>query len=130
MKRLTKDQLKSKADLVAALRKAEGVLTEAVEEFNAKLVELFEPVERALEGLNGARDDARSFAEEVVSSMEDYASDRSDRWRESDAGQEFDSWRGEWENVNVDSVELDAPEPLEAPDGTADDYEALQEEVG
>lgn len=130
MKRLSKQQVKTKADLVERLRKTNSDLQAAIDQYNAQLDTVLDPLVSAIDAANEARDDARTFAEEVVGEMQDYAGERSDKWHESDAGSDFDSWQNEWEAINLDEVDIDLPEPIDAPDDSvADDFEALPEEA-
>jgi hypothetical protein len=49
-----------------------------------------------------------------VSELEHYASDRSDRWQNSERGQSHETWKQEWEALDVPSLdaidEIDEPE--------------------
>lgn len=76
MKRLTKKQLATKA-------------------------ELFERAEAALAELEAARQDFEVFRDETYSDMDDYHCGRSERWQESEAGEAFYTWMSEWQSLEL-----------------------------
>ena len=51
--------------------------------------------------------------DEIVSEMEHYASDRSDRWQNSERGQSHEAWKQEWEVLDV--TVLDAIDEIDEP---------------
>jgi hypothetical protein len=55
-----------------------------------------------------------AFRDEIVSEMEYYASDRSDRWQKSERGQRHEAWKQEWEGLDVTA--LDAIDKIDEPE--------------
>jgi len=116
---------KDRNALVTRLHDSKGDLDAVIEVYNAKLAELFALVQEALEVYNATIWDAQSFRTDLVSELEGYRDERSDKWQESDRGQAFEDWIQEWENLDLDEVTIDEPEPLETPDVChADDLDA------
>lgn len=125
MKRLSKQQQQTRSQLIEALRKAQSKLAKAVDDANAIIDN---EIAGAVDAYNEALGELSSFRDEIVGEMETYADERSDKWRESEAGSSYEEWKNEWEGLDMD--ELDQFEPLESPEPShADDAEALPEEV-
>lgn len=78
----------------------------------------FEAVEQAVEQYNDKLSAARDFRDDIVSQMDDYASDRSEKWPESETGQAFAEWKSQWEDGTLEDISLD-----EAPHGEFQDWE-------
>lgn len=124
MFKLTKAELAQRADLVAALSIASGVLTDAIDEFNASLAAAREKLESIVNDYNETLSKARDFAEDIAQSRRDEWNDKSERWQESEAGQNANAFVDEWEGIELDDIEIEFPEPIEEPDIThGDDLE-------
>ena len=54
--------------------------------------------------------EATSFADDMVNAMEDYISEKSEKWADGDKGQAYDSWKSEWESVDLTEIDLFEPE--------------------
>ena len=55
-----------------------------------------------------------AFRDEIVSEMEHYASDRSDRWQKNERGQRHEAWKQEWQGLDV--AALDAIDEIDEPE--------------
>ncbi|GAA5666125.1 hypothetical protein Brsp07_04634 [Brucella sp. NBRC 14130] len=107
MKKLSKQDIARRDAIIrkladAALRLAaeHEALSDAVEKFNGRIDEYNEQLE-----------EARGFAEDMVSEMDNYMSERSERWQDGDTGQAYSDWKSEWENVELDELEhVEVPE--------------------
>lgn len=88
----------------------------ALETFNKTVEQAWGDVSDALGNLNIVLEAARSFRDDLVSSMDDYASDRSEKWQDGDGGAAYDSWKNEWESADLDYVFADAPDPVDVQD--------------
>ena len=99
-----------------AIRKTRDELDAAVEKFNARNAESLVPVEAAIDKLNAALIAAAEWRDGVTQEMERYAVDRSERWRESEAGQNFKLWKDQFLGLFLDEIELEKPDDLEIPD--------------
>lgn len=132
MKRLTKQNVKEKADLAHKAQDAYAELDRAIEQFNSEMhksfVALIEPL---VTKLNEALSDIREFCEARIAEMDDFKDARSERWLDSEPGQNYQCWRDEWDAVqsNLDDVRLDEPEEIDTPDVDIDSFDSLNEEV-
>lgn len=130
MNRLSKVQEREKAEHVHAVREKQEALEKAIEQFNAVVAEASGPVETALEELNGAIRSADEWRSEISTAQEEKYDNASERWQESDRGNDYQSWKEGW-GTEFAEVELEFPDELEAPDCTvADDIENLPDEPG
>lgn len=124
MKRLSKEHERQKALNVEALNKAAEAVRAAVAAVNAEIGAKLNP---AIDAYNAALSDAEQFKDEIAGEMDSYMDDRSDNWRNGDAGQTYDSWKSEWEGF--DATELGSIEEIEEPEmDHADNLEQLQHE--
>ncbi len=57
-----------------------------------------------------------AFRDDIVSQMDEYMSDRSEKWQESAAGQNYEAWKSEWENAQIEPIEIEMPEEIARPD--------------
>lgn len=137
MKKLSKAQQEQRADLIRRLNEAKDLVEEACDEHQPKITEVVDAakaaIERAVAAYNEVLAEAREFAEQAASDMDSYASERSEKWQESDKGSDYASWKDEWEGFSPDDVEppsIVTPD-LEPPDMShAEDLEALPDEPG
>jgi hypothetical protein len=107
MKRLTKADSEQQDSLVRNLTEKADTVREVLEKINALIRgELNE----AINEYNGIITDADEFRNEIVGRMDDYVNARSEKWSDSDAGQNYNAWKDTWENVQLDQIEL--PEEL------------------
>ncbi|MFP3443222.1 hypothetical protein R0K18_36360, partial [Pantoea sp. SIMBA_133] len=64
-----------------------------------------------IDAYNEQLEEARGFAEDMVSEIDSYMSDRSERWQDGDTGPAYSDWKSEWENVALDELEhVEVPE--------------------
>lgn len=131
MKNLSKEQVKLKADLVLSLstemdelktavvayneKKAEAfaALDKAVADFNSAMSEAWGEVGAAVESYNEEVTKARDFASEIAGDIESYYDDKSDKWKESERGESYSSWKDEWQGISLDDLELEQPSEIE-----------------
>lgn len=130
MNKISKDQSTHHTHVSQALNAAREALTTAVEAFNTKRAEAFAEVTTAAEKLNTELNAARELRDEVVSDMEGYTSDRSEKWAESEAASAFADWQSAWEGLDLDDVEVDEPEDLEAPEVDAEAFDQAPTDKG
>lgn len=69
------------------------------------LHEKWSEYQEALSELNGAIQDARELRDEVTGEMEGYYDERSDKWRQSEAGDQYGEWKSAWDEIALDDVE-------------------------
>ena len=111
MKKLSKQRLAEKAEWIKKLGEARGDLENAVSDYNQIVA------------------DAAAWRDEIVSEMEDYANERSEKWPESDAGQAFESWKQEWESASIEEADVEIPEPVDLDLPCDDDLDGLPDEA-
>lgn len=128
--RLSKEEFQQRAALVEKLEAGATALANAVETYNAALEAAKGPLEAALEVYNELLDEARGFAQDVASQADQDISEKSERWQESDKGQAAQEWKGEWEDLSLDDVEIELPEPIDFGElQHAGDLESAPEEM-
>lgn len=91
------EELEKKAELIG---KANEVVAEAVAEYNEAL------------------EKAREFRDEIVGAMQEYHSERSEKWQEGDAGSAYQEWIDAWEAMELD--ELPEPDEIDIPEHAAE----------
>jgi len=122
MNRLSKGQKQQRADLVTRLNDAAEVVKAAVSAVNA---EIAGKLNSAIGNYNLVVSVVEAFREEIVSEMEHYATDRSDRWQKSERGQRHEAWKEEWEGLDVTA--LDAIDAIDEPEMShANEFESLR----
>lgn len=94
MKRLTKDQLKRKGELVNRIDDLHSQLNAAIEE-------------------------AEELRDEIHTAMEEYYDARSEKWQEGETGEDYKEWMDEWE-TEFETVECDVSSNL---DGLSNEFE-------
>jgi hypothetical protein len=114
--RLSKQQESARDALAARMDAAGEALAQAVARYNEATAALYVAVEAATEQANAVLEDARVYAEAVADEIEQAIEEKSERWQESEAGDNYRAWLDEWRGVGLDDVEADAPAELDAPD--------------
>lgn len=129
MKRLSKIQLKRHEELSGKLSSAKEDLDDAITSFNEK-VELLhnDLLQSKVDAFNEAIRQANEFTEEIHSEQEDYESERSDNWRDGDAGSAYQDWMSQWE-MELEELELEPPTPFDEVEIETDNFANLDTEV-
>jgi hypothetical protein len=128
VKNLTKAQLIKKTELTDAIQKAQEVLEAKIATFNEIKATEWCEVEDALAKLNDEVEEFNDFRQEIVDEQNEYYEGKSERWQESDAGQDYDAWRQEWDNEISTANDIDEPDDATFDETPADDIENLREE--
>ncbi len=118
MRRLSKEQRKRKDDLVKAMAAQEDAYSTALCVYNERVAEAFAEVERERGEYDGAQANIRDFMQELAADMEAYQDEKSDAWREGEAGERYEEWRQRWEDEIGEPEELEAPPSLDEPSET------------
>lgn len=129
MKKLSKTQLKDKAKHSTDVFDAHAALEAAINKFNETIEAAKADVETAVTEYNEKLSAARDFCGEIVSEMDSYEGERSDKWQESDAASSFQEWKGEWENIELEDFEPEFPDAMEVPDNPQEALDCLPDEV-
>jgi len=111
MQKLSKAQIKERDDLSAKLSEAGDVLNAAITKYNEAIKAAYEDVEKAMSEFNTAVIEARDFVEQVHSDIENYYDDKSEKWQESERGQNYSSWRDAWSEAISELNEVEYSEP-------------------
>lgn len=128
--KFSKQDIKDRDDVVDAARKKLGILNGAIEQFNADVAEKWAEVEEALNDYNGAISDAYEFVDRVKTEFNDAYEEKSEKWQEGDRGSAAREWIDSFDSVELEQVEMDAPEPLEEVSGEGlDALENLETEA-
>lgn len=100
MKKLTKQQLATRRDLIAKLEIQSAALQSAVDVYNA-----------AIASYNAVLSEAREMCDDILSTMEEYFDGRSESWQESDKAQSYSAWQDAWNEIVLD--DLDQLDPVD-----------------
>jgi hypothetical protein len=124
--KLSKDQSAERVDLAAELRARAEAVNVAIAAFNGGVEPLCRAVAEAQAGYNATLDLARALAAGIAETAQAQFDAKFWRWRASEAGIRVHSWIDAWEMMNLEKLDLDLPEPLEAldPDLHAREIEA------
>lgn len=113
MTKLTKKDIAERDNLTAELRDKRATLDEAIEAYNTAAATAWSTVEEALAAYNEAFVPAVAWVEEKGDAIAEYIGGKSDKWQESNRGEQFGTWREAFERFDGDAIELDKPEELE-----------------
>lgn len=126
--KLNKD---NKADVqghLADLVKLKKDLNAKIEEFNEALEAKGTAITEALEAFNEKLNDIESWRDDFTGELQSLFDEKSERWQDSDAGYAAQDFIDSWQNLSLDAVELELPEPFEPME--FDVIEELQETSG
>lgn len=128
MKILSMAQIEKRREVVEGLRSAVESVNEAIEEFNEAAEKAFGAVASSVSEYNEALRAAVDFVEEVTSDAKCYFDERSEAWQEGEVGRQYQDWISEWENLNLEEMEVDQPDNLdEVTDDLAQEIEDIAE---
>lgn len=113
MKKLSKAQEHQRQSLCAEVEQKRDALEEQVQLFNHTLAEEWIKVEARLADVNDAIGSLNAFIDDITDEMDGYLSERSERWQESDVGQDYDAWKQQWQEAKLSEAELEAPADVE-----------------
>jgi hypothetical protein len=115
MKSLSKPQLRERDELDTKLTQRAQLLRDAVAAFNGAMAESFKDVEAARDAYNQVVVEANEWQSNIVSDMESYQADRSEKWQEGEEGQAYQSWMDAF-GEELEELDLPLPEDMESPD--------------
>jgi hypothetical protein len=78
-----------------------------VREANEKISQLVEVINTAQETYNDSLNAVKNFVNDMVGDMESYYDEKSDKWKESDKGNEYSEWKSLWADLLDSENELD-----------------------
>lgn len=124
--KLTKKEISDREELVSILNEK----CDAFEQVQADAVlgnATADDLSTALAAVVVAVSNAETFRDEVATRFRDEYNEKSEKWVESDKGNEVDGFISEWESVSFDEPNLDEPLELEL-ENYAEVLEELPEE--
>lgn len=116
MKKLSKADIAKRDKFAAEIDELRSSLESTLTIFNAAVSNAFTPVLAATEELNAKIEEVGGWRDDLVGEMQSYYDERSEKWQESDAASEYDSWKSEFESLDCDAISIDEPEAIELPD--------------
>lgn len=130
MKKLSKDDLKAREEVTGKLKTAFDELTEAVSRYNDIMATEWATVEEAQNNYNEAVSAAGAWCEGIVSQIDDYVSDKSEKWQEGEKAEAYENWKSAYDDVDCSESELSQPDELSVEvENPAESIEGLPEEV-
>jgi uncharacterized coiled-coil DUF342 family protein len=131
MKALSKKDAKRKAELVGEIQDKATELSTAVAKFNEELAKLRDDLTATVNDYNEVVQTAEEFRADMLSQMQSYFDEKSERWQEGEAGQAYQQWINDWEGTPLTQIDLDLPDDISEPsdeasaelEGLADDPE-------
>lgn len=118
--KLSKAQIKERADLTAVLREAGEAYNRAAEVFNAAVEAAWDGLHVAQLNYNAAISDAQQFCADLAEDKRDEYDDKSERWQNGDTGQAASDWIDAWDVVEFEELDTEKPEPVDLIEDTSD----------
>ena len=130
MKKLDKAHMATRDELVKRLNDCFSVLDNTIEAFNAKVADEWNQVEEAQVEYNQVLSELADWRDQIVSEIDEYVSERSEKWQEGEKASAYESWKSEFENLDFSECQLSAPDEVTLDvENPADAIEGLPEEV-
>ena len=126
MRKLDKVQIARKDKLASKFQDLYSELDAAVQEFNAAMSAQWGKVEQAITAYNEAIQEANELKQEIVSDIDNYMGEHTERWLESEKGWEYDVWKGEFEE-DFSEIIVERPEELDI--SNVDDHEDIMNQL-
>lgn len=111
--KITKAQIAERDALVTDIRAKADALEAAITAYNDGIEKLATALSEAAEEYNGALADVQDFVSGVAEDGRAEFEEKSERWQEGEKGQYADAWLQQWESLELEDFEFDAPEPVE-----------------
>ena len=112
MTKLTKEQIKEREALSANIRKQKDALNEAIGDFNDAMLAASSEVTGALANYNEAVEAANTFQQDIASEIDNFISDKSEKWQEGERGEAYTAWKEIWEE-ELETFDVDLPNDLD-----------------
>jgi hypothetical protein len=114
MRKLTKANLAERDKLASDLRDRATDLDAAIGKYNDAISRAWEELEAHQMAYNEAVADANAWKTEIASDIQNYMDDRSEKWHEGDVASQYESWKEQFEQEELDQVDFAQPEQIEA----------------
>lgn len=128
--KLSKTERAKKEQLAQELDKLQERVVKEVDIFNEALEETRQHLEGFINAYNEKVVEAQAFVEDIGSDRRSEYDDKSESWQESDRAGEVDEWVQAWEDAQLEELQLELPQEVDAPEfGAFDTLNDLPEEV-
>lgn len=94
---------------------AENV-TNVADDINGKIADLFGPLEDAVREYNDLVSEYNGVLDDLVSEIESYYDDKSEKWQEGERGQAYMEWKDNVEQCKLEEASDPEPPVVDAPD--------------
>jgi uncharacterized coiled-coil DUF342 family protein len=108
MKKLNAAQKRELASLVQSMNEHQ----DSVDTAFIKCMEAYNELVGEIEQYNEAVDEATTFRDMIVEEMENYVSERSEKWQEGEAAQAYEEWASQWRDIDLEPLGI-PEEPAE-----------------
>ena len=126
--KLTNAEIAERDKLKEWLVDAREELKSVISLANKAIHDAASSVATAADEYNGLLANASEFRDEIVSRMRDAFDEKSDKWQESDKGQEIDTLITSIEDIDLSDIDIIEPDDIEEPDmDHSDELERLGE---
>ena len=124
--RLTKTDTSRRKEIIESSRDARSALEDAIAAYNRAVSEANSELSAAITAYNEHIEEVSGFAQDIATELREAYDERSESWKDSDAGHAANDFVETWENFSVDDFSVDQPEDVCAPD---DDVADMLEEL-
>lgn len=129
--KLTKAEIKERDKFVEQLTIEGSNLANAISRYNEAHAALAQELQDAYDTYNGVVEEAQGFVSEIAESRRGEYDDKSERWKEGEAGELASEFVDAWEGISLEVVELDITIEQDQPEPShRDDLEGLPEAAG
>ena len=109
--KLTKDEEKLRFELIDRLNTERAKVENQEKITQNRIQDAVDDLQAFVEGFQKAVEDAKAFCDDVSARLRDEFDDKSDTWKESDKGQEAESFVSTWEDASFEDVgDVETPE--------------------
>jgi DNA repair ATPase RecN len=126
VKKLSKEHIKTRDELVAKLQNARDHLDDVISAFNKTMNERWSELQAFIASYNSIVSEAREWLEQIEREIHEFISNHSERWQE-DTGPKYEDWRAAFEDVDMSEVDIMQPDDLDL--GDAPDHANQLEEL-
>lgn len=124
--KLSKQDVERRDEYVKELRAAADVVEDAINVFNASMRDSWETAKQAIGKYNEIIAGVAGWRDDLVNQLESDIEEKSERWQDSEKGQSANDWKSEWENLDLETYDIDMPDEVESETlSHADDLEAV-----
>lgn len=110
MRTIKKEQYSALEEAHGEVYRAKVAIHQMVESINQQIESILEnytddegrTLNEALQNFKEKRDELSELVQEVVAQQEDYISERSEDWHDSESGESYQEWATEWEEFGDD----------------------------